>query len=280
MQFADGKILAEARESNEQSTTLDRIPTSLFANLFPLGDELEYEPMPEQSVAAVAARDGVDPWALMYDLLLGTDVMEFLLRPLLNFGRGSYDGLHDMMLDPASVQGLGDGGAHSSIVCDASMTTYLLTHWVRDRTRGPRLALEYAVKRLTQDPAQLYALSDRGVLAPGKRADVNVIDLERLELRYPELVNDLPAGAGRLVQRSDGYVATLRRLHEAPQFVVNVLGGSCVYISLWQAEGQQAKCQHRAREMACAAEVPRSSAVGHVFLVLGWGRAFAASLAR
>jgi N-acyl-D-aspartate/D-glutamate deacylase len=89
------------------------------------------------------------------------------------------------------------------------MTTYMLTHWVRDRSRGPRLPLEYAVKRLTQDPAELYALGDRGVLAPGKRADINVIDLEHLDLRYPELVNDLPAGAGRLVQRSDGYVATL-----------------------------------------------------------------------
>jgi N-acyl-D-aspartate/D-glutamate deacylase len=202
-------ILSEAPESNQQSTTLDRIPTSLFANLFPLGDELEYEPAPDRSVTAIAARDGIDPWVLMYDLLLGADGKEFLLRPLLNFGRGSYDGLHDMMLDPATVQGLGDGGAHSSIVCDASMTTYMLTHWVRDRSRGPRLPLEYAVKRLTQDPAELYGLGDRGVLAPGKRADVNVVDLERLDLRYPELVNDLPAGAGRLVQRSDGYVATM-----------------------------------------------------------------------
>jgi N-acyl-D-aspartate/D-glutamate deacylase len=202
-------ILAEAHESNRASTTLDRIPDALFANLFPLGDELEYEPTPEQSVAAIAARDGLDPWALMYDLLLGAEGREFLLRPLLNFGRGSYDGLHDMMLDPASVQGLGDGGAHSSIVCDASMTTYMLTHWVRDRTRGARLPLEYAVKRLTRDPAELYGLGDRGVLAPGKRADVNLIDFDHLALRYPERVTDLPAGAGRLVQRSDGYVATL-----------------------------------------------------------------------
>ncbi len=184
-------------------------PDGLFANLFPLGDELEYEPTPEQSVGAIAARDGLDPWALMYDLLLGADGREFLLRPLLNFGRGSYDGLHAMMLDPSSVQGLGDGGAHSSIVCDASMTTYMLTHWVRDRTRGPRLPLEYAVKRLTRDPAELYGLGDRGVLAPGKRADVNVVDFDRLALRYPEQVTDLPADAGRLVQRSDGYVATL-----------------------------------------------------------------------
>jgi N-acyl-D-aspartate/D-glutamate deacylase len=202
-------ILADVRETNRASTTLDRIPDALFANLFPLGDELEYEPTPEQSVGAIAARDGLDPWALMYDLLLGADGREFLLRPLLNFGRGSYDGLHAMMLDPSTVQGLGDGGAHSSIVCDASMTTYMLTHWVRDRTRGPRLPLEYAVKRLTRDPAELYGLGDRGVLAPGKRADVNVVDFDRLALRYPERVTDLPADAGRLVQRSDGYVATL-----------------------------------------------------------------------
>ena len=202
-------ILADVRERNRTSTTLDRIPDALFANLFPLGDELEYEPTPEQSVGAIAARDGLDPWALMYDLLLGADGREFLLRPLLNFGRGSYDGLHAMMLDPSTVQGLGDGGAHSSIVCDASMTTYMLTHWVRDRTRGPRLPLEYAVKRLTRDPAELYGLGDRGMLLPGKRADVNVVDFDRLALRYPERVTDLPADAGRLVQRSDGYVATL-----------------------------------------------------------------------
>ncbi|HEY3671927.1 MAG TPA: amidohydrolase family protein [Acidimicrobiia bacterium] len=202
-------ILAEAPESNRASTTLDRIPDALFAGLFPLGDELEYEPTPDQSVAAIAGRDGVDPWSLMYDLLLGAEGREFLLRPLLNFGRGSYDGLHAMMLDPSTVQGLGDGGAHSSIVCDASMTTYMLTHWVRDRTRGPRLSLEYAVQRLTRDPAELYGLNDRGVLAPGKRADVNVLDLDQLALSYPERVTDLPAGAGRLVQRSDGYLATL-----------------------------------------------------------------------
>jgi N-acyl-D-aspartate/D-glutamate deacylase len=202
-------ILAEAPDSNRASTTLDRIPVPLFEHLFPLGDELEYEPTSDQSVAAVAARDGLDPWAVMYELLLGADGREFLLRPLLNYGRGSYDGLHDMMLDPASVQGLGDGGAHSSIVCDASMTTYMLTHWVRDRSRGARLPLEYAVKRLTADAAALYGLGDRGVLAPGMRADVNVIDFDRLGLRYPERVTDLPANAGRLVQRADGYVATL-----------------------------------------------------------------------
>ena len=174
-----------------------------------MDDPPDYEPGPEKSVAAIAARTNRDPWEISYDLLLADDGKEFLLHPYLNFGRGSYDGLYEMLRDPMTVQGLGDGGAHSAIVCDASMTTYLLTHWVRDRTRGPRLPLETAVRRLTRDPAELYSLSDRGVLRPGARADVNLIEFDALRLRYPERVTDLPAGAGRLVQHADGYVETI-----------------------------------------------------------------------
>jgi N-acyl-D-amino-acid deacylase len=187
----------------------DRITDERFENLFPLGAELDYEPPPDDSVAAIARRAGVSPWEIAYDLMLGSDGRDFLLLPLLNFGGGSYDGLHDMLVDPMTVQGLGDGGAHVRIVCDASMTTYLLTHWTRDRTRGPKLTREWAVRRLTRDPAHLYGLCDRGVIAPGKRADLNVIDYERLRLVFPEQVHDLPAGAGRLVQRSEGYVETI-----------------------------------------------------------------------
>jgi N-acyl-D-amino-acid deacylase len=187
----------------------DRITDATFENLFPLGDDLDYEPPPEASVAAVARRAGLSPWAVAYDLMLGSDGRDFLLLPLLNFGGGSYDGLHDMLVDPMTIQGLGDGGAHVRIVCDASMTTYLLTHWTRDRTRGPKLPLEWAVRRLTRDPAHFYGLHDRGVLAPGKRADLNVIDYQHLQLVFPEQVHDLPAGAGRLIQRSEGYVETI-----------------------------------------------------------------------
>jgi N-acyl-D-aspartate/D-glutamate deacylase len=181
----------------------------VFADLYPLGDDLDYEPAADRSVAAIAARTGRDPWVEMYDVMLEAGGTRFVLRPFLNYGRGSYDGLYDMMRDPLTVQGLGDGGAHSSIICDASMTTYMLTHWVRDRTRGPRLALEHAIRRLTMDGADLYGLGDRGVVRPGRRADLNVIDLDGLRLRYPERVTDLPGGAGRLVQRTDGYVATM-----------------------------------------------------------------------
>ena len=141
--------------------------------------------------------------------MLAHDGHELLLYPLLNFGNGSYDALYEMMTDPITVQGLGDGGAHCGIVCDASMTTYLLSHWVRDRSRGPRLELEAAVQRLTSAPAALYGLHDRGVLAPGMRGDVNVIDFERVGVVRPEMVHDLPAGAGRMIQRSTGYVATV-----------------------------------------------------------------------
>ncbi len=127
-----------------------------FAHLFPLGDPLEYEPTADaERRRDRRAATGRDPWAVAYDLLLGADGREFLLYPLLNFGRGSYDGLHDMMLDPDHASRDSATAARTAaIVCDASMTTYMLTHWVRDRTRGPRLPLECAVQRLTKRPGR------------------------------------------------------------------------------------------------------------------------------
>jgi len=202
------RILAEPQDPSEVPAA-DRLNRHTFARLYPLGEGLDYEPDAQHSIAAIAQREGRDPWEVTYDILLGANGREFLLLPLLNYAGNNYDHLHDMMSDPVSIQGLGDGGAHCGIVCDASMTTYLLSHWVRDRTRGPRLPLETAVHRLTGDPAAFYGLGDRGVLAPGLRADVNVIDLEQLGLHYPERVEDLPANAGRLIQRSDGYLETI-----------------------------------------------------------------------
>ncbi|MEY2398359.1 MAG: N-acyl-D-amino-acid deacylase [Actinomycetota bacterium] len=187
---------------------MDQIGRRAMDNLFPLGDDLNYEPRPEDSVRAIAQREDRDPWEVAYDLMLHDDGREFLLWPLLNFGGGSYDGLYDLMTDPSTVQGLGDGGAHVGLVCDASMTTYMLSHWTRDRTRGPQLPLPLAVRRLTGDPAALYGLGDRGVIAPGMRADLNVINHDGLRLCRPEQLHDLPGGAGRLVQRAEGYVAT------------------------------------------------------------------------
>ncbi|MEY2569918.1 MAG: N-acyl-D-amino-acid deacylase [Acidimicrobiaceae bacterium] len=201
-------ILADEPVS-DSPPSMDQLTGYTFKRLYPLGDDLDYEPSPDRSVAAIAARTGQDPWAVTCDLMLGAGGRDFLLHPLLNYARGSYDGLHDMMVDPLTIQGLGDGGAHCGIICDASMTTYLLSHWARDRTRGPKLPIELAVQRLTSAPAALYGLPDRGALVPGQRADINVIDFDRLRLLHPEQVHDLPAGAGRLIQRSEGYIETI-----------------------------------------------------------------------
>jgi N-acyl-D-aspartate/D-glutamate deacylase len=189
--------------------TMSSAMANAIPYVFPLGDPPDYEPTADNSVAARAQREGRTPDEVVYDLMLENDGRELLLFPLLNYGGGSYDAIHEMITDPITVQGLGDGGAHCGIVCDASMTTYLLSHWVRDRARGPRIPLELAVQRLTTGPADLYGLADRGVLAPGYRADVNVIDFEHVALDRPEMVYDLPAGAGRMVQHSTGYVETL-----------------------------------------------------------------------
>jgi N-acyl-D-amino-acid deacylase len=206
------QILADPIEPVEPPAVgfnVDLVIESVFDQLFPLGPELNYEPLPADSVAAIAARQGRDPWEVLYDLMLDDAGRSYLMNPMLNYGRGCYDGLYEMLSDRLTVQGLGDGGAHCGVVCDASMTTYLLTHWVRDRTRGPRLPLEAAVRRLSSDTAGLYGLGDRGVIAPGRRADLNLLDLDTLRLLPPELVADLPGGATRIIQRSDGYVETI-----------------------------------------------------------------------
>jgi N-acyl-D-aspartate/D-glutamate deacylase len=201
------RILAEEPEFSGPFL-MDQIGRRALDHLYPLGESLDYEPVPEASVRSIARERGVDPWEVAYDAMLEADGHEMLLWPLLNYGEGSYDGLLAMMEDPISVHGLGDGGAHVGLVCDASTTTYMLSHWVRDRTRGRRLPLEAAVRRLTRDPAELYGLGDRGAVAPGLRADLNLVDLDRLRLLRPEQLHDLPGGAGRLVQRAEGYVAT------------------------------------------------------------------------
>jgi N-acyl-D-aspartate/D-glutamate deacylase len=127
---------------------------------------------------------------------------------VLNYSDGTLDSTYEMLSDPVTAFGLGDGGAHAGQTCDASSTTFLLTHWVRDR-RGDRLPLELAVHKMTGATADLYGLGDRGRLQPGKKADLNLIDLDNLQLHRPELVHDLPGDARRLIQRADGYVATI-----------------------------------------------------------------------
>lgn len=177
--------------------------------IFVLGDPPVYEPGAERSASAIAAARGVDRWELLLDLFLGEGGRELLNAPVLNFTDGNLDAVGEMLRHPTSAFGLGDGGAHAGQTCDASTTTFLLSHWARDRTHD-RLRVEEAVHKMTQATATLYGLGDRGVLAPGYVGDCNVIDFERLQLRRPELVQDLPGGASRLIQRADGYVHTVK----------------------------------------------------------------------
>jgi N-acyl-D-aspartate/D-glutamate deacylase len=177
--------------------------------IFPLGDPPDYEPAAEKSVAAMAARQGRPPAEVAYDMLLEKGGKTILYRPLSNYTYGNLDTVHDMMRHPHTLVGLGDGGAHVGVLTDASAITYMLTHWTRDRTRGAKLPLAWAVKRLTSDNAAAIGLSDRGVVRVGAKADINVIDYQRLQLKAPEVVYDLPSGGRRLIQKTDGFTATI-----------------------------------------------------------------------
>ncbi len=177
--------------------------------IYLLGDPPDYEPGAAASVSAIARAEGVDVWAKLLDLMLVDGGRELLNSPVANYSNGTLEPVREMLLHPTSAFGLGDGGAHAGQTCDASTTTFLLTHWARDRAEG-RLPLELAVHKTTQATATLYGLGDRGVLAPGYVGDANVIDFERLALHRPTKVADLPGGAARLIQRADGYVATIK----------------------------------------------------------------------
>ena len=179
-----------------------------WERLFAFDDPPDYEPEPSTSIASRARARGISPAELALDTLLEDGGRAQVYWPVLNYNAGNSDVSREMLLHPLTVPGLGDGGAHVSFISDGSFPTYLLTHWARDRKRGEGLPLEWLVKRQTRDTAELVGLRDRGLLVPGLRADVNVIDFDALRVRRPEMQYDLPAGGKRLVQRADGYRMT------------------------------------------------------------------------
>lgn len=179
-----------------------------FHKMYPLGDPPEYEPESATSVEAIAAETGASAFEVAYDLL---NSGETLYVPVLGYAERDFGALGEMLSHPSTVLGLGDGGAHCGILCDASLPTYMLTHWTRDRVRGPRMTVEQAVAQQTQRTAELYGFADRGLVAEGFLADLNVIDYDALTIEAPHMVWDLPAGGRRIVQGCSGYRATIKR---------------------------------------------------------------------
>jgi N-acyl-D-amino-acid deacylase len=201
------RILAEAAVP-PGNRRLDAI-TQHFHKLFPMGEQPDYEPRPEDSVAGIAARAGRPAAEVAYDLLLEDEGRRKFYFPMYNYSASNLDVVREMMSHPATLLGLGDAGAHCGYICDASYPTSLLTHWARDRVRGPRLDLEFLVHAQTRRNALAMGLADRGAIQAGLKADLNLIDFDALRLGVPTMVHDLPAGGRRLVQHASGYVATL-----------------------------------------------------------------------
>ena len=180
-----------------------------FTQMYPMGNPANYEPDPSTSIAAIAAARGVTADEVAYDLMLEDEGRAMLLVASANYTARNLDAALEMLQSDHAILALGDGGAHYGMICDASYSTYALTHWVRDRTRGERLDLSKTVHMMSERPAKLMGFSDRGRLAPGMKADVNVIDMDRLKLFSPTVVHDLPGDGKRLTQTAEGYVATL-----------------------------------------------------------------------
>lgn len=183
--------------------------TRKFEGMFEIGNPLDYEPPLESSIAARAARMGVTPEELAYDLMVEREDHVALFMPFANYAHGNLDVVLELFRHKDVVLGLGDGGAHYGVICDASYSTFLLSHWTRDRTRGERLSVPEVVKALTSVTAAMIGLNDRGLLAPGYKADINIIDHAGMKLHSPKIAFDLPAGGKRLTQMADGFVATI-----------------------------------------------------------------------
>jgi N-acyl-D-amino-acid deacylase len=207
------QVLSEDNGSPEEgSPAFMRHVYGAFERMYEVGDTPDYEPDPAvSSIAARAASAGVDPTAYAYDVMMRNDGQGMIYMALANYSAGDLSEVREIITHPSTVVSLSDGGAHCTRVIDASAPTFMLTHWARDRHRGEKLSLAAAVRSCSHDPAKVYGLHDRGVVAAGYLADLNVIDFDRLTLKAPFLSFDFPAGGRRLLQAAEGYVATIKR---------------------------------------------------------------------
>ena len=190
-------------EESERPHVFVQIFEKRFRNMYPLEDPIEYLPKPETSVAAMAERDNREPSEWLYEYLLGNNGNNLVYIPAANFS----ENIPDLLTHPHTVSALGDGGAHVGSICDTSANVYVLTKWVKDRKR---IELAQAINMLCRQPAELYSLHDRGLIAEGMKADVNVIDFQALKLHTPHIVHDLPAGGRRFLQNADGFDLTVK----------------------------------------------------------------------
>jgi N-acyl-D-amino-acid deacylase len=206
-QLTDMNFLQGAAKHDQRLAYL----TQSFHKMYALGTQPNYEPAQENSVASIAKRDGLSPLEVAYDMLMANDGKGIVYFPSFNYAYNDLSQLHTQLQHPRTMMSLADGGAHCGYICDVSMPTFMLTHWARDRQRGPTLPLELMVRRQTSDTAKIYGMNDRGLLRSGYLADINIIDFAKLSLPPPYVAFDLPAGGRRLVQTAHGYLATLKR---------------------------------------------------------------------
>lgn len=207
------QLLSESNDYSEAPQDIlpvVMVVTQGWAMQYEMDPDFDYEPDQSASVNARAQASGKPPQEYAYDLLCEGDGTGFIYLPILNYADGNLDFLVPLQHADDTVNSLSDGGAHCGTICDAASPTFMLQHWVRDRKRGERISLENAIKRQCHDTARLYGLEDRGIIAPGYLADLNVIDMERLKLGRPWLAFDLPAGGKRLLQKAQGYVCTIK----------------------------------------------------------------------
>mgnify|MGYP001199493877 FL=1 len=201
------RLLAEAPQV--ENNPFLRQAHARYHDMYVMQENPDYEPPPSESIASQAMELGLNPLELCLDILTRGEGKDMIYYAFLNYGESSLDPAKEMMEHPNTILGLGDGGAHCGSICDGSFTTHMLTHWTRDRKRGEKLELPWVIKAHCRDTAKAVGLNDRGILAPGYRADINIVDLKKMQLRKPEVHFDLPAGGRRLMQYADGYVATI-----------------------------------------------------------------------